>query len=182
MRCSSEPSRTVATCPSRTACPFRVAMAICANSAGLASRPRSRIERSVSGPFTRPTGAARFWVCRAAATSPADTPAAARASGRSSTVSSRTCPPTIRTSATPCAARSSRFTTSSASRVSAGTGSEPDVSVSVTMGMSAGSNRVMIGSSISVGRSCRFALIASRTSCVICWGSLSKSKNTMNCA
>ena len=132
--------------------------------------------------FTRPTGAARFWACSAPTTSAAETPAAAMASGLSSTVSSRTCPPAMRTSATPCTARSSRFTSSSATRVSAGTGTVSEVSVSVTMGRSAGSKREMTGSSISRGSSWRLALIASRTSCDACCTSFSNSKKTMNCA
>ena len=153
-----------------------------ANSSGVCSRPVSRIDCSSSFVFTRPTGAARFCAWSAATTSFAATPAAAIACGWSSTVSSRFWPPTSRTSATPGTARSSRETTSSASRVSAGTSIVSEVRVSETIGSSAGSNRVMIGSSISSGRSARFSLIASRMSCVASCRSFSKSKNTMNCA
>ena len=44
-------------------CPLRSATTRLSNSAGFSRRPRSRIARSSSAPFTRPTGAARFCAC-----------------------------------------------------------------------------------------------------------------------
>ena len=72
----------------------------------------------VERPLRRPTGAARFCVCSASTTSPTPTPVACSARGSSSTVSSRSMPPTTRTSATPLTPRSWLVTPGSAIRVS----------------------------------------------------------------
>ena len=60
LRCSSNPSRTVASSPSRMTRPWRSATTIWENSAGVSSRPLSRIARSELPDSSRPTGAAMF--------------------------------------------------------------------------------------------------------------------------
>ena len=70
VRGSSVPSRASATSPSRTSRPLRCVTTSCAKSAGVSSRPLSRIVRSSSEPLSRPTGAARFCACSAWTTSP----------------------------------------------------------------------------------------------------------------
>ncbi len=121
-RCSSVPSSTVATCPSRMTCPSRSATTSLAKSSGVSSRPLSRMARSSSAPLSRPTGAARFCASSACTTSATLTPAACRSAGRSSTVSSRSRPPTTLTCATPGTVRSSRTIIGSAMRVSVAVG------------------------------------------------------------
>ena len=64
-------------------------------------------------------------------------------------------------------------------RVSSAPVSPGDESVSDTIGRSAGSNWVRIGSSISSGRSLRIDEILSRISCVATFGSFEKSNSTM---
>ena len=110
------------------------------------------------------------------------TPAACIAAGRSCTVISGYCPPTTSASATPLTPRSAPTTVGSAIAVSASWLIVAEVTVSERIDCSAGSNRVMIGSSISVGRSPRMVLIASRTSWAACATGLLKSKKTVNCA
>jgi hypothetical protein len=121
--------------------------------------------RSSNLPFTRPTGAARFWACSAPTTWATPTPAACSASGFSSTVSSRSTPPTRFTSATPGTLLIAPVTSGSAMRVSSSGERSGDDSVSETMGKSLVLIRVMIGSFISGGRSCRTSEILSRMSC-----------------
>ena len=75
--------------------------------------------------------------------------------------------------------RSRRVMSGSAMRVSSAPVRPGDDSVSDTIGRSAGSNWVRIGSSISGGRSLRIAEILSRISCVATFGSLEKSNSTM---
>ncbi len=173
VRGSSVPSRTVATCPSRIAWPLRSATTTLAKSSGVSSRPFRRMVCSSSFPVMRPTGAARFCAWSACTTCSTLNPAAWSAAGLSSTVSSRSMPPTTVTCATPGTERSSRTTVGSAMRESCVAGSVSEVSVSETMGMSAGSNRVRMGSSISFGRSARLLEMASRMSCEACWMSFS---------
>ncbi len=179
MRCSAVPSVTCATCPRRISCPSRSATTMFSNSAGVASRPLRRIERSSSAPFTFPTGAARFCSCNACTTCDTPTPAACNASGLSSTVSSRSSLPGIVTSATPPIDRNSREIPGSASRVSSAGVSVDELSASDTMGRSVSLNFLMIGSSSSVGRSCRMLEIASRMSCVASVSGLSKRNSTV---
>ena len=166
VRGSSAASLATAMSPRRIRRPPRWATTSRAKSAGLSRRPRRRMVRSVSGSLMRPTGAARFCVCSAATTSLMPTPVACSACGSSSTVSSRSMPPTTRTSATPLTPRSWLVTPGSTIRVSSGPVSVGDVSASCTIGKSFGSNRVRIGSSISVGRSFRICEMPSRMSCV----------------
>src|SRR5689334_20500674 len=147
-----------------------------AKSDGPSGRPRRRIVRSSRPPVSLPTGAARFWASSACTTWETLTPAASRAAGWSSTVISRSIPPTTLTCATPPIARSDRVTPGSAKRVSVAAGTVSDVSVSVTTGSSEGSNRVNTGSFISVGRSSRLVEMASRMSCEACWIGFSNSK------
>ena len=125
----------------------------------------SRIERSSSAPFTRPTGAARFCSWSACTTCATLTSAACSRCGSTSTVSSRSTLPKICTSATPGIARSSRVIPGSASRVSSAGDSTVDEIAIETIGRSVSLNFWMIGSFISVGRSARIAEIASRMSC-----------------
>ena len=73
--------------------------------------------------------------------------------------------------ATPVMPRSRRVMPGSAMRVSSAPVRPGDDSVSETIGRSAGSNCVRIGSSISVGRSLRMPEILSRISCVATRGS-----------
>ena len=71
-------------------------------SAGPSSRPCSRMVRSSSAPLSRPTGAARFCACSACTTcGDADARGLAAPAGCSSTVISRSMPPTTLTWATP---------------------------------------------------------------------------------
>ena len=181
-RASAVPSRTTATSPRRTRRPFDSETTSRSKSAGVARRPRSRMVRSSSWPSSRPTGAERFCACSAPTTWATPTPAACSALGRSSTVSSRSTPPTTVAWATPAMPRSRRTIPGSAISVSAGPDSFGDDSTSETTGRSAGSKRVSTGSSISGGRSLRTALISSR----ICWvascRSFSYANWTMNTA
>ncbi len=172
-------SRIVATSPSRTTRPPAWVTTSCSNSRGDSNRPRRRMVRSSKSPVSRPTGAARFCDCSAITTCPTPIPAACSASGRSSTVSSRSSAPTTFTCATPPMPRSSRVRPGSAMRLSSGASIRAEESARETIGRSLGSKRVRIGSSISRGRSPRIPEIASRMSCVACCRSLSKSKMTM---
>ena len=129
----------------------------CLKSAGESRRPLRRIVRSSSCPSRRPTGAARFCDLQrlhhlpdARRRRPADR------AGRISTASSRSMAPTTFTSATPGMPRSRRVMSGSAMPRQLGAASAScDDSVSETIGRSAGSNCVRIGSSISGGRSLR---------------------------
>ena len=107
-----------ATSPSRTTRPCDCATTSCSNSAGVSRRPRRRIVRSSICPLRRPTGTARFCDCSACTTCATLTPAVCSRVGRSSTVSSRSTPPTTSTSATPGMPRSSLVMPGSASCVS----------------------------------------------------------------
>jgi hypothetical protein len=181
-RCSSVPSSTVAICPSRMICPSRSATTSRAKSAGVSSRPLSRMARSSSAPLSRPTGAARFCASSAWTTWATLIPAACMSAGRTCTVSSRSSPPTTVTCATPGTVRRSRTIMGSASRVRTAVGTCAEVRASESTDCCEGSNRVRTGSSISVGRSARWVEIASRMSCEASWTSFSKSKKTTNWA
>ncbi len=182
VRCSSAPAWTLASSPSRIARPSRWATTIASKSRGSSSRPCRRMVRSECSPMRVPTGAARFWARSASTTCPTPMPAASSAEGRSSTVSSGSSPPTTVACATPCTERSSPTMPGSAIRVRSAAERVCEVSARVTIGASAGSKRVMTGSSISCGRSWRFEEIASRISCEACCRSLPYSKVTVNCA
>ncbi len=153
VRCSSMPSSAVATSPRRTTRPPFSATTRLMKSCGPSRRPRRRIVRSSSAPFTRPTGTARLPCCSAPTTCGTETPAAKRRCGSRFTVSSRFTDPVTDTSATPGIARSSRVIPGSASNVSCAGDSVFDDRPSVTMGASVGLNLRRIGSSISCGRS-----------------------------
>ena len=140
------------------------------------------MERSVSGPVTCPTGAARFCERRALTTWSTPTPAAVRRVGSSTTLSVAESAPATFTWATPATARSSPPICWSAIWVSCVGVSVVDVSASETMGSASGSKRWMSGSMISVGSCARTAEMASRTSCVAWSTGLSKLNWTMICA
>src|SRR5215212_7980811 len=138
----------------------------CAKSSGRSSRPSRRMARSVTGPVTCPTGAARFCARSAVTTWSTPTPAAVSRAGSSTTFSVALSAPATFTCATPAMARSSPPTTWSPIWVSCAGVRVSEVSASETIGCCAGSKRWTIGSTISVGSCARTAEIASRTSWV----------------
>ena len=178
-RGSSVPSRASATSPRRMTRPRDWAIGSRVKSAGVSSLPWRRMVRSSNWPLSRPTGAARFCDCSACTTCETLRPADCRSRGRSSTVSSRSTPPTTSTSATPGMPRSRLVMSGSASRVSSGPVIFVDDSTSDMIGRSAGLNRVRIGSSISGGSSLRISEILSRISCVASCRSFSNWKMVM---
>ena len=105
-------------------------------------------------------------------------PAACSASGLIWTVSSRSTLPGTSTTATPGIERNSRVMPGSARRVSSPGVSVFDDSANDTIGRSVSLNFLMIGSSISAGRSCRIPEMASRMSCVASASGLSNRNST----
>ncbi len=130
-------------------------------------------------PWRRPTGTARFCDCSAITTCPTLTPAVCIAVGSTSTVISRSTAPATVTSATSLMPRSALVIPGSAICVSCAPVRWSDVSASVTIGKSFGSNRLRIGSSISSGSSLRISEILSRISCSASAGSFPNSNSAM---
>jgi hypothetical protein len=173
VRGSSVPSTARPTSESLTSRPLRLATTTWSKSVGPSSRPLRRMVRSVSASVTRPTGAARFWLCIACTTSATVTPAASSFAGSSSIDISRSILPCSLTSATPGTLRSSLTMSGSASCVSSGAAMLFDERMIETIGKPPGSKRVSTGSFISGGRSSRILEMESRMSCDASFRSLS---------
>ena len=114
-------------------------------------RPTSRMLFSSSVPRTLPTGALVFWVRSAVTTSPTDTLYSRSFSARSSTDSSRRSAPPTLTLETPSIERKRSASVSSARRDISAWLSVVDDSARFMIGCCEVSQRVMIGSRISVG-------------------------------